>query len=305
MKTLIHPCYIVLLFVETLLLLAGLPAQASPAQLLAAYTFDGSAADTTGTSPPMELRNAPLSSGFLYLNGMFEGGNPDGFHAWARIPALSYASFTLAFDFDALDYACPQPSCHNNLIAGGFSYRWFSLRHNAGKLEVTLNNQALTYVIANSEIRTSQWQSVICSLNVATRKIVTFVNNLRVADIDLPVGFQFDVIGTPAENSDKEFTFANYSNGSTFYGYVDNLKVWNRALSASEIDDLIDNPSLTIQKAVIVSWPKFPPGYYLRCSSNIAGPYEFYTGVAFEESSQYKAPVPLGGSQKFFQLYRP
>jgi hypothetical protein len=166
-----------------------------------------------------------------------------------------------------------------------------------------LNNHSLGFIIPDSVISTDRrWQSVICSVNVAARKIVTFVNNARVADIDLPAGFQFEVIGTASENTDKLFTFTDYSVGSVFYGYADNIKVWGRALTPSEIDFMINNPALTIQKAVIVSWPSFPSWFSLECAPSINGPYQLYTGSTYQESTLYKAAVPLTGSQKFFRL---
>jgi hypothetical protein len=250
----------------------------------------------------MFLQNAPLTNSSLCLNGKYVGSDPDGFVAIAPITGFSYGSFTVAFDFYPVDFLA---FSHESVIVGGTSRRWFSLRHNAGKLEVTLNNQSEAYVIPDSTLQPTEWQTVICSVNAAARKIVTFVNNVRVADIDLPVGFQFEVIGTPEEDFDKVFSFANYSNGTVFHGYVDNLKVWSRALTASEIAAMIDNPVLTIQRAVIVSWPNFPPDYTLQCSSNLTGPYEPYTGSIFSEASQLKADVPLASPQKFFRLVRP
>jgi hypothetical protein len=286
------------------IVLALLPitsAQAQPAHLLAAYSFDAGAVDATGNSGPMVLGNAPVTNSSLYLNGKYSGNDPQGFLAIAPITGLSYDSFTVALDFNPADFLFG----HASIIVGGTSYRWFSLRHNTGKLEVTLNNQSQTYVIPNSALQPGRWQSVLCSVNVAARKIVTFVNNIRVADIDLPVGFRFEVVGSPAENFEREFSFANYSNADVFSGYVDNLKVWSRALSASEIDAMIDNPSLTIQRAVIVSWPNYPSDYVLQCSTVLAGPYEAYTGSIFSEASQLKAAVPLDSPQKFFRLHKP
>ena len=292
---------VVVLSLIVLGLLPNTLAQAQPAPLLGAYSFDAGAVDVTGNNGRMVLQNAAVTNSSLYLNGKYSGNDPEGFLAIAAITGLSYNSFTVALDFHPADFL----AAHENIITGGTGYRWFSLRHNTGKLEVTLNNQSQTYVISNSALQPARWQNVLCSVNVAARKIVTFVNNIRVADIDLPVGFQFDVVGSPAENSDKTLSFVNYSNGDVFSGYIDNLRVWSRALSASEIDGMIDNPTLTIQRAVIVSWPNYPPGYVLQCSSDLAGPYEPYTGSIFSEASQFKAAVPLMPPQKFFRLQRP
>jgi len=234
----------------------------------------------------------------LCLNGIYDG-NPDGFHAVATITGFSYESFTVALDFFAAEFS------NNNILTGGVSYRWFSLRHNAGKLEVTLNNQSLVYLIPDSDLRTNEWQSVICSVDASAKRIITVLNGRRLQDIVLSPDFHFEVIGTPAENLDRLFTFANYSDGSVFHGYVDNLKVWSRALKSSEMDAMFSTPALTIEKAVIVSWPSFPPGYVLQSSTDINGPYQNYTGSIFTEGSQFKAAVPFCSSQKFFHLFKP
>lgn len=268
-------------------------------QLLANYTFDVNGLDCTGNSPPIELRNTTITNGTLCLNGIYEGGNPDGFHAVATITGFSYESFTVALDFFAADYS------RDNILTGGSSYRWFSLRHNAGRLEVTLNNQALVYLLSDSQLKTNEWQSVLCSVDASARKIITALNGQRLGDISLSSDFHFEVIGSPAESTDRLFTFANYSSGSAFHGYADNLKVWGRALGSSEIDGMLSSPTLNIQRAIIVSWPKFPAGYVLRCSANVSGPYQDYTGSIFTEANQINAVVPFCVPQKFFQLVRP
>ncbi len=279
---------------------AVIPAPGSrPPQLLAQYTFAGTAADCTGNSPPMELRNTTFANGTLCLNGIYEGNYPEGFHAIAKIANFSYESFTVALDFFAADFT------QNNILTGGSSYRWFSLRHNAGKLEVTLNNQALVYLIPDSQLKLSEWQSLICSVDAAARRIIVALDGQRLGEIVLSPDFHFDVVGSPAESSDRLFTFANYGNGSAFHGYVDNLKVWSRALSSTELDAMLSSPALTIQKAVIVSWPKFPAGYVLQGSSKITGPYQDYTGSIFIEANQFSAAVPLCSPEQFFRVVKP
>ena len=62
-------------------------------------------------------------------------------------------------------------------------------------------------------------------------------------------------------------------------------------------------PSLTIQRAVIVSWPAYPPDYVLQFATNVAGPYSNYTGPIFTLGTYYIAPVPLG-SMGMFPVFR-
>ena len=46
------------------------------------------------------------------------------------------------------------------------------------------------------------------------------------------------MVGTPSEESDKAFSFWNYGNASFFCGQADNLRVYGRALAATEIGSL-------------------------------------------------------------------
>ena len=269
-----------------------------PITLLANYTFDGSGVDRTGNNLPMELRNTSFANGTLCLNGIYEGSAPQGFHAVAQIPNVSYESFTVAMDFSPVDFAS------NNLLTGGTSYRWFSLRHNAGKLEVTLNNQRLSYLLPDSELRAGEWQNVVCSVNASAKTIITVLNGVRLQDITLSPDFHFEVAGSPADKIDRYFTFSNYSDGSVFHGCVDNLKVWSRALSSSEVATMVASPALTIEKAVLVSWSMYPRSV-LQSSTDIAGPYQNYTGSIFSEGAQYKAAIPLYAPTKFFRLVNP
>jgi Concanavalin A-like lectin/glucanases superfamily len=219
------------------------------ADLLAHYAFEGSAVDLTGNSPPMELRNTTFTNGTLFLNGIYEfASDPGGFHASARIIGLSYDSFTVALDFRAAEFA---KFSNHNILTGGRDYRWFSLWHNAGRLEVTLNQNGFVYLISNSRLKTNQWQSVICSVDVSAKRIITFLDGQRLEDIVLTPDFNFEVVGTSHESTDRLFTFTHYGGGSAFHGYVDNLKVWARALSASEIEAMPSGAQ--IHRAAILS----------------------------------------------------
>jgi len=46
------------------------------------------------------------------------------------------------------------------------------------------------------------------------------------------------VIGSSDHNSDKTFTFTNYSDGDVFHGYASNLIVYDGALSRDELGTL-------------------------------------------------------------------
>jgi hypothetical protein len=95
-----------------------------------------------------------------------------------------------------------------------------------------------------------------------------------------------------------------------FKGLIDEVAIYDYALSAAQVRAHFKAiqtapPSLTIQPAVIISWPSFPPGYVLQSANNIAGPYLNYTNTVYPEGNLLKAAVPLNGPYRFFQLFKP
>lgn len=93
-------------------------------------------------------------------------------------------------------------------------------------------------------------------------------------------------------------------------GMIDEVAIYNTALSAAQVRAHFraaqpPPPSLTIQDAVMVSWPNFPVGYVLQWADAVAGPYVDYTGHTYIEVSNLIAPVPVGPTPKFFRLFKP
>src|SRR5262245_10160984 len=78
-------------------LLALLPSSAwvgmAAPGLLANFTFEGTATDVAGDSPPMTLRNGTVTNGTLFLSAT------NDWIADATITGFSYNSFTVALDF--------------------------------------------------------------------------------------------------------------------------------------------------------------------------------------------------------------
>jgi hypothetical protein len=227
--------------------------------LLGHYQFERSGADSLGRSARFELVNAPLDHGTLFLNGGYEhGGGPGGFRAIAAIPGLKYDSFTVSLDFWPVDFKNDRSksrqmesflsrvsfgyfgdgsqSSHDSIIVGGPNYRWFSMRQlNKGNLELTLNNQSFVHTFASATVATRRWHNLICSVDVKRRLILTVLDGRPLEPVNLPEHFKLDIVGTPDEATDNEFTFSNYSCGSAFHGFADNLKVFGHALSSAEM----------------------------------------------------------------------
>jgi uncharacterized delta-60 repeat protein len=213
---------------------------------LSDFTFDSTALDAFGNSPPAELVNTVFTNHALYLNGIYGFGTPDAFSVVARVPGLSYNAFTVAVDFYPFDFLAE----HNTMLVGGRGYRWLSFRTSGGNLQLTLNNQSWNFVFTNAPVSLNAWHKVVCAIDVAQQKVITFLDSTRLEDIYLGPGFQFEVVGTPYEETDKEFTFSNYSNGMAYYGLAANLTVFGRALSPAEISLLASAPPAILLQPV-------------------------------------------------------
>jgi len=132
----------------------------------------------------------------------------------------------------ATDHAC--------ILVGGTSYRWMGLQCKDGLLELTLNNQEFTHRFEGVRVLTREWHNLICAFDLERKTLVTFLDGQQLQTVVLPLEFKLAIIGSPEASKDKQFTFANYSNGSVFNGYADNLLVFGRALDAAEIKRFYD-----------------------------------------------------------------
>jgi hypothetical protein len=208
------------------------PADKLPTAPLAHFRFNGNANDEIRSNPAFRLKNTQFKENALYLNGEYETPFHVGYYAVCATPKLDYMSFTVALKFKAEEFGPDK----TNLLTGGTACRWFGMnRSEAGNLAVTLNNQDFTHEIKDATLETGKWTTVACSVDVSARKVVVFLNGKKAADIDLPKDFKLRVIDTEFEDTDKQWTFTNYSNGSVFHGLVDELVIFGKALSPEQL----------------------------------------------------------------------
>jgi hypothetical protein len=213
-----------------------------------------------------KITNAPFTNGVLYVDGRYE---PNGlfvnYLGTAPIKQLRYESFTVSldfyprrtkrgrFDFNSLEikldswtggcYARWLGFDHNvlnadNILTGGYSYRWLGFNRKGGLLNLTLNNQAFAHRFESAAVKPGRWHNLICSVDLQKRKVLTMFDGHLLEPITLPPDFKLAVVGSGVEASDRKFTFANYSNGSVFFGYAAHLKILGRALTESELASL-------------------------------------------------------------------
>jgi hypothetical protein len=242
--------------------------------LVAFFPLRSDGSDTLGNCPTMQLTNAPFIHGVLFLNGVYEPlysgphgpGTLRGYHAVASVPGLKYESFTVSLDFFPLKTEQHQRPLRAfektlndwtrgyyrhffatrwgppyNFLTGGTWYRWIGFGPGTNGLEITLNNQTFRHQFKGAVVRVGEWHNLMCSLDLSRKQVITILDGKRLEIVHLPDNFQFEVVATEREAGDKELTFVNYSNGKVFNGYADHLRVFSRALDASEMTALYSN----------------------------------------------------------------
>lgn len=218
---------------------------AAEPQLLAHFRLNGDGQDSLGNSPPMDLVGVTFTNDTLALPAT-------GYYsAAARINGFAYSSFTVVFDFRPGGFDDP----HWNLLSGGPSYRWIGFENDAaGHLILRLNNGNFMYGFTNV-LALDEWHTLACAVDLPSQSIRTVLDGERLPDMVLQ-NFQFQVVGTPAEETDKVFSFWNYGNAARFYGQADNLRVFNRALTGPELQTFL-SPQLSVLSVgqnVLVYW---------------------------------------------------
>ena len=188
----------------------------------------------------------------LLLDGVYSGNleksnfdpNVDkGYKAIAYLgDRFNYDKFTFSLQFNAKNFSQDRTTGAGNapdtILVGGILYRWFGIRWNSGFLELTLNNQKLRVPIRQFSLKTNYWHTVICSVNVSEKKILTVLDEYAIYETALPESFGLEVANFHPDKEDRYLIFTNYSNGGTFDGLVRRLGVFRKFLSREEIESL-------------------------------------------------------------------
>jgi hypothetical protein len=207
---------------------------------LAHFTLADGPLDSLGKSGPADLDGVTFAGGALVLDGIYEyqtvSAPPEPYRGIFRIPGLDYHSFGVAVEFK------PDLQANYTLLVGGTSYRWLALRNSGGRLALTLNNGASFHPFATADILPHQWNSVVCSVDLGSKRISTLLNGHPLEEVVLPDNFVLEVEGSFAVETDKLFTFTDYSYAGTFTGAAKELRVFARALTATELQHAGSEP---------------------------------------------------------------
>lgn len=273
-----------LIIVLLVVCVASATAASTSNDLIAHYPLHTNGSDSAGTNDNFILGHDHFAHGVLYIDGtyfppapLYVGQSPI-YRGTPLLHDFSYQSFTVGLDFYPLRERVPKPKLYmnkveqvldkfthgfyrqwlvrgdwgkRNILTGGRSYRWIGFNRDGNELSLTLNNQRFIHRFKGAPVKANRWHHLICSVNLRERKILTWLDGKELEAIILPQNFQLEIIGSPDEATDQEFTFTNFSNGAVFYGYAAELKMFGRALIRSELAaESIEAPK---------HWPEFPP----------------------------------------------
>lgn len=234
--------YVVAMLAGCMLLGIGRGDDKPVAGSLAHFRFNGDGKDANKANPNFELINIEFKDNAIYLDGRDDRRNI----AACNTQKLDYEKYSVALRFKAESFDDPKAKGNllkSNLITGGRGYRWFGLeRSREGNLVVTLNNGRFRKEIKGAALDKGKWTVVSCSVDVAGRKVIAAVNGKKVAVIDLPKDFVVEVAKSEAKDTDKWWLFTDFGSGNVFHGLVDELIIFDRALSAEELEKVPLSP---------------------------------------------------------------
>jgi mono/diheme cytochrome c family protein len=224
---------------------------AEPPGLLLAYSFDGS----IEPDPRTNAHEASGSHGRGSTNEITQ-------HRW--VPGRLAQALALDSNNDVVRASPPLPFSHTNAFSyGGWvklqgktgavlsqmdeapSYRGFDLLVNELKLEVHLVHQFpenAVKVVTKEPLRSNVWQHVF----------VTYNGNSKAAGITLYVDGQRRAVDAPIDKLTNSLAakapllLGGRLNAFPFHGLLDEIRFYDRALSASEVSALATAPLLRV-----------------------------------------------------------
>jgi hypothetical protein len=118
---------------------------------------------------------------------------------------------------------------YHTVIAKAYATAWwFGLYQNTGRIQVWVNGSAKQ---STGAVQLNQWSHIVATWDGS---VVNYYINGRLDS-------QSSAVGIPAQNSEYAYVGTEREGGSLMYyftGKIDELAIWNRALSASEVNSI-------------------------------------------------------------------
>jgi hypothetical protein len=208
---------------------------AKPYTLLCSIRFDKTGSTCSGWNEDNVVR----SDGALFCTPADEI-----YRAVYYVFDLDPTAFSFSIRFKARNFEPPSAANNyegrNNIITLGEGHRWFSLRENFGRVEITANNGKVAQVLNDSQLSPGEWHNIFASVDERKKRVILLVNGLNSFNYSLPENFKFSVDSVlESDPLEAGFSLVDRSNNSRFNGCVDYLYVYSRAMSVAEMKEAL------------------------------------------------------------------
>ena len=197
--------------------------------------FDGNTKDEGTGGAKVTLKNTTYKDKALVINGLYPGSAADAAKAsdvQIATPKLSYDAFTVTVRFKADEFK----EHGGPVVVGGPGYRWFHVGANgAGNLSVRFNNGDNAFEAKDTKLAANKWIVLACSVSVKDKKVIVFVDGKKADEFALPEDFALRVATSDAKDKDRVWTTTNFSNSGTFKGQIDELIIYDKALTEEQL----------------------------------------------------------------------
>jgi hypothetical protein len=216
------------------LLLAGslAPAGEKPApRMLAHLRADGDYTKDPKSVVKADVKLAPKKDGALLLSGKYAPGELVT-EFQLHVPRLDYGSFTVVVRVKPDDTGKGRMA----IVYGGEASRWIGLDRFGvnGQLSVVLNNGGFQRLV-KVMVKGGEWVTVALALDLKGKRVIVAAGGTA-EEVSLPDGFRLEEQGSAAERQEKTFLFTDFSTGTCLSGLVEEMTVYDRAMSRAEME---------------------------------------------------------------------
>jgi len=200
--------------------------------LVAYYPFNGNAKDESGNGNDGEVNGATLVDGRNgNSNSAYNFDGIDDYIDLAPLPLTSNKALTVLF-CAKLDRSKKNRNYLIDLRNSSSHGKTLSLSHNGyGAGKISFASYGLKWLRGSIEVPVSQWNFIALSYNQKTKKVNTYINGEM--DID-------EVYDELAVEDYATRIGASVRGGSMLKGSIDDIRIYNRALSEAEVKALYE-----------------------------------------------------------------
>lgn len=202
--------------------------------LLSWFPFDSDARDRVRPWQVLtggDMERLRVERGRLEVSERQASNGNSSQRVFIDLPTLNPQSFTVALNFN------PGLGRGMTLLEAGVYRPWLGLFIRDGRVGVRLNGVPTELFAPLRGTITNAWHQLLCSVDLSLGRISLVLNGQSGGWIDLPSGFRFENVGVAHPGEGKDIGLGSFSPVEDFVGLLDEIKVFDRAMSSAEMDD--------------------------------------------------------------------